>query len=193
MSNAPGDVDARHLGRLAAEQRAAGGLAGLGHAADDLGHEVGVERRCGDVVEEEQRARRLHEDVADAVVDDVHAGAADLAEAGGQLDLGADAVGRGHQHRVVHRQQGLGREGAAEAADAAHDLGAVGALDGRLQLGDGPVALVDVDAGGGVGAQRGAGRPPADVAPHLHALEARRRPSRRRRRRGPRPGRLRAR
>ena len=105
MSNAPGDVDAGHLGRLAAEQRAAGGLARRAHAADDLGDEVGVERRRGDVVEEEQRPGRLHEDVADAVVDDVHAGAADPAEAGGQLDLGADAVGRRHEDRVVHRQR----------------------------------------------------------------------------------------
>ena len=48
-------VDAGHLGRLAAEQRAAGGLARLGHAGDDLGDEVGVEHAGGDVVEEEQR------------------------------------------------------------------------------------------------------------------------------------------
>ena len=34
-----GRVDAGHLGRLAAEQRAAGGLARLGHPGDDLGDE----------------------------------------------------------------------------------------------------------------------------------------------------------
>ena len=72
---------------------------------DDLGDEVGVERAGGDVVEEEQRPGRLHEHVVDAVVDDVDADAADLAEAGGQLDLRADAVGRRDEHRVVHRQR----------------------------------------------------------------------------------------
>ena len=148
-----------------------GGLAGLGHAGDDVGHEVGVEHAGGDVVEEEQRRGRLHEHVVDAVVDDVGADAADRAEPGGQLDLGADAVGRGDEHGVVHRRQRLGRERAAEAADAAHDLGAVRALDGGPHLGDGAVALVDVDAGGGVRRERGAGRPPADVAADLHPLE----------------------
>ncbi len=125
-------VHAGHLRRLAAEQRAPGGLARLGHPGDDLGDEVGVELAGGDVVEEEQRPRRLHEHVVDAVVDDVHADAANPAEPGGQLDLGADAVGRGDEHGIVHRRDRLRREHAAEAADAAHDLGAVGPLDGSL-------------------------------------------------------------
>ena len=73
----------------------------------------------GDVVEEEQRPGRLHEHVVDAVVDDVGADAAVAAEPRGQLDLGADAVGRGDQHRLVHRRDRLAAERAAEAADAA--------------------------------------------------------------------------
>ena len=105
------------------------------------------------------------------MVDDVGADAADAAEAGGELDLRADAVGRGDEHRIVHRRDRLGREHPAEAADAAHDLGAVGAFDGSLHPGDGPVALVDVDTGVGVRAQRRARRPPPDVPAHLHALE----------------------
>ena len=80
MSNEPSGVDAGHLGGLAAEQRAPGGGAGLGHPADDLGDDLGVELAGGDVVEEEQRAGRLHEHVADAVVDDVVAEPADAAE-----------------------------------------------------------------------------------------------------------------
>ncbi len=143
----------------------------FGHPADDLGDDVGVERAGGDVVEEEQRTCRLHEHVADAVVDDVVAEAADATEPRRQLDLRADAVGRGDEDRVVHRRDRLRREGTAEAADAADDLGAVGAFDGMAHLGDGSVALGDVDAGGGVRRQDGARRPPADVAAVLHAGE----------------------
>ena len=66
------------------------------------------------------------------------ADAAHPPEAGGELDLGADAVGRGDEHRVVHRRDRLGREHPAEAADAADDLGAVGALDGRRASGRRP-------------------------------------------------------
>ena len=150
MSNEPVGVDARHLGRLAAEQRAAGGVAGLRHPADHLGDEVGVELARRHVVEEEQRPGGLHEHVADAVVDDVVAEPANPPERRGQLDLRADAVGGGDEDGVVHRRDRLGREGAAEAADAADDLGTVGPLDGVAHLLDGPVALDDVDAGRGV-------------------------------------------
>ena len=69
---------------------------------DDLGDEIGVELAGSDVVEEEQRARRLHEHVVDAVVDDVGTDAAQDPESGGKFDLGADAVRRGNQHGVVH-------------------------------------------------------------------------------------------
>ena len=63
------------------------------------------------------------------------------------------------------------REHAAEAADAAQHAVVVGGLDRGLHLGDRPRALVDVDAGFGVGAERGAERPPPDVAADLHAVE----------------------
>ena len=159
MSNAPGDVDAGHLGRLAAEQRAAGRLARLGHAADDVGDEVGVERAGGDVVEEEQRPGALHEHVADAVVDDVHADAADRPSRAASSTFVPTPSVEATRTGSSSRQRGLGAERAAEAADAAEHRGAVGALDARLELGDGPVALVDVDAGRGVRAERGARAP----------------------------------
>ena len=111
---------------------------------------VGVELAAGDVVEEEQRPGALHQHVVDAVVDDVGADAVVLAEASGQLDLGADAVGAGDEQRLVHVLQGGSAEHAAEAADALEHGGAVGALDGGLHLVDGAGAFVDVDAGRGV-------------------------------------------
>ena len=96
---------------------------------------LGVELAGGDVVEEEQRPRALHEHVVDAVVDDVDADAAVAAEPGGELDLGADAVGAGDEHRVVHRLERRGAERAAEAADAAQHRRAVRALDGGASSG----------------------------------------------------------
>ena len=49
----------------------------------------------------------------------------------GQLDLGADAVGGGHEHRVVHAASDVER--AAERADAREHRRRVGALDAGLQ------------------------------------------------------------
>src|SRR5688572_30889514 len=64
-----GDIDTRHLRRLAAEEGAAVLPAARGDAADDRLSDVGVEAAERDVVEKEQRARTLDEDVVDTVVD----------------------------------------------------------------------------------------------------------------------------
>ncbi len=101
-SNSPARVDARHLGRLAAQQRAAGRLAGRGRAAHHCGHHLRIQLAAGDVVQEEQWPRALHQDVVDAVVDDVVADRVVAAQRRGDLGLGAHAVGRGHQHRRRH-------------------------------------------------------------------------------------------
>ncbi len=61
------------LGRLAADQRAAGLLAAGGDALDHVGRDVDVELAAGEVVEEEQRLGALHEDVVDAHRDEVDA------------------------------------------------------------------------------------------------------------------------
>ena len=69
----PRQVDPRHLGRLAADQRAARLAAGLGRAGDDRGGDLRAHGGGGEVIEEEQRPRALDQDVVDAVVDDVFA------------------------------------------------------------------------------------------------------------------------
>ena len=60
-------VHARQLGRLAADQRAAGLTADLGGALDQLRDLLQVEPVRGDVVEEEERFRSGREHVVDAV------------------------------------------------------------------------------------------------------------------------------
>ena len=116
------------LGHLAADQRAAGLPAALGHALDQLLDVVGVELADGDVVEEEERLGALAHQVVDAHGHEVDA---DRVEAAGRLGderLGADPVGGGDEHRVavaVPRE----REQAAEPADVADDLGPEGGAD----------------------------------------------------------------
>ena len=132
---------------------------------------VRVELAAGHIVEEEEGAGTLYEHVVDAVVDDVGPDAPVTAEAGGELHLGAHSVGAGNQDGIVHRLDRGTAEGAAEAAHTAQHGWAMGAFHGRLHLGDGASAFVDVDAGRGVGLQLGTYCPPTDVAAHLHAGE----------------------
>ncbi len=63
----------------------------------------------------------------------------------GQTQLGADAVGAGHQHRVlVALGQGTER---AEAAQAAHHFRAQGSLGYRADALDQVITGIDVHAG----------------------------------------------
>ena len=62
-----GRVRPRHLRGLAADERAAELGAGPGEAGDDGLDADGVHLPEGDVVEEEERRRALHEDVVHAV------------------------------------------------------------------------------------------------------------------------------
>ncbi len=60
-------VDARQLGRLAADQRAAGLAADLGRALDELGDLLELDPVRGDVVEEKERLGAARDHVVDAV------------------------------------------------------------------------------------------------------------------------------
>ena len=94
-------IEPRHLRRLAADQGAADSLAGTRDAFDHGRRVVDVQLAAGVVVEEEQRLGALHDDVVDAHRDQVLADAGEEARVDGDLELGADAVGRGDQHRIL--------------------------------------------------------------------------------------------
>ena len=81
-------------------QRAAVLPARARDAGDDLLGDVRRQPAGRQVVEEEQRLGALDEDVVDAVVDEI--GADRVVPAGHErdLELGADAVGARHQHRL---------------------------------------------------------------------------------------------
>ena len=107
---------------------------------------VGVEPADGDVVEEEQRLGALAHDVVDAHGDEVDADGVEAAGGLGDERLGADAVGRRHQHRVAVAVAGEGEQ-PAEAADVADDLGPERRADVVLDALDRLLAGRDVDAG----------------------------------------------
>ena len=93
-------IHAGHLRGLAADQRAAGLAAAFGDAADDRRALVRIELAGREIVEEEQRLGALHDDVVDAHGDEIDADRVVLAGIDGDLELGADAVIGGHQHRI---------------------------------------------------------------------------------------------
>ena len=94
-------VEARHLGGLAAQQRAPVVLAAAGQPLDDLLRHVRRQASGRQVVEKEQRHRALHQDVVDAVIHEVHANGVVTTGHERDLQLGADAVGAGDQHRIA--------------------------------------------------------------------------------------------
>ena len=109
-------VEPRHLRRLAAEQRAAVLAARAGEPFHDLDGDVRIEAAGRQVVEEEERLRALHEDVVDAVVDEVRAdGAVDAAHER-DAQLRADAVGARDEHRIAVAARAEAEE-PAERAD----------------------------------------------------------------------------
>ena len=97
-----GRVEARHFGGLAADQRAAG-LAGSPPRcpATTVAPTSGSQLAAGEIVEEEQRLGALHHEVVDRHGDEVDADRVVQAGLDRDLDLGADAVGRGHQDRIL--------------------------------------------------------------------------------------------
>ena len=105
----------RHLGGLAPDQRAAGLPAALDDTFDHLAGGRRVELARRQIVQKEQRLRAVHQQIVDAHRDEIDAGDLVAAAAGGQLQLGADAIGRRDQEGIL--ESGLGQiEEAGEPA-----------------------------------------------------------------------------
>ncbi len=66
-------VEPGHLGRLAADERCARLAAALGDPLDDPPGGLDVERGGGEIVEEDQRLRTLHDEIVHAHGDEVDA------------------------------------------------------------------------------------------------------------------------
>ena len=141
-------VHAGHLCGLAADQRTTGLLAALGNALDDRRGDAGIELAGGVVIEEEQRLGAVDQHIVDAHRDQILAQPFDPSGFDTQPQLGADAIGAGHQHwLLVLLRQGHQR---AETTDAAEHFRPMGRLDDLLDVIDQRVAAIDIDAGIGV-------------------------------------------
>jgi hypothetical protein len=137
------------ISAVSADQGAAGELAALRDALDDIGRDLRVELAAGEIVEEEKRLRTLHQHIVRAHRHEINADGVVAAQREGELELGADAIGAGDKHRLLVLLRDLAQ--CAEAADAGqhfrpHRPARVG-LDGL----DERSARVYVDTGLGVG------------------------------------------
>ena len=113
-------VQPGHLGGLAADQGAAGLVAARGDAGDHLARLARIQLAGREVVQEEQRLCALHHEIVDAHRHQVDADRVMDAGLNGDLQLGADAIGAGDQHRIDEPRR-LQVEQRAKAAQAAHD------------------------------------------------------------------------
>jgi hypothetical protein len=143
-------IHARHLGRLAADQRRPGHAAAPGDAGEDRHARRRLELRRGEIVEEEQRLGTLDDEVVDAHRHEIDADSVEDAGVDGDPELRPDAIGRRHQDRVgVSRRREV--EEAAEPADLGIGAAPPGRPDDRLDRLDEGVAGVDIDPRIGIG------------------------------------------
>ena len=117
----PIGIEARHLGGLASDQRAAGFFAtpreAFDHRRDGIRHELPGR----DVVEKKKRPRALDQNIVDAVADQIVADR--VVDAGGKRDsqLGADSVSRRYEHGLFHLRE-VSAKHTAERTDLRHDV-----------------------------------------------------------------------
>ena len=126
-----GRHDARVFRGLATEEGGPGDPTAFGDAGDQLFEPRRFEFADGDVVEEEERLGTDAGEVVDQHRDEVDPDRVVASDLTRDVELGADAVGRGDEHRrrVLRRVEG---EQPAEAADAAQHLGPLRAGDDVL-------------------------------------------------------------
>ena len=148
-----GTVEPGHFGRFSAEQDAAGLLASCRDPADHVFRFPHVQGPAGVVVEKQQGARAVRQDIVRAHGHEVDADGFVLLEFLGQEQFGADSVRPADQHglRIILRQL----VESAESAEIAQDLFVEGLLRKRCEAFHQAVAGVDVDPGLPVG---GSGR-----------------------------------
>src|SRR5262249_54558617 len=130
-------VEARHLCRLAADERTLILRAGLRKALDNLVEDARLQLARAEVIEEKQRLGAQHRDVIDAVVDEVLTDGVVPIHRERELQFGTDAIGAGNEHWPaippdVQRKQTSESTNFAEHATAASRTKQLG--QGRFDL-----------------------------------------------------------
>ena len=137
---------ARVFGGLAADERAAGLHAALGHAGNERRDLLRLVLADGDVVEEEDGLCTAADDVVDAHGNAVDADGVVLVHQLRDALLRAHAVRARNEHGLAHTGE-IGRKQAAKAADIGHNAWDHGALDVLFHQLDALVAGLDIHAG----------------------------------------------
>ena len=148
-------VEAGHGGSLATQERTTRSAAALGDPRERLFRQVRVLLPHGEVVEEDQGFGPLHHQVVHDHRDAVDPHDIEAGEEGGELQLGADAVGSGDEDRFVVALGGL--EEAGEAPYGGEHLGPEGPASDILHPVDEAFVLFEVHAGASI-ARRARGR-----------------------------------
>ena len=137
-------VQPRHLGGLATQQRASVLTAAMRDACDDTFHDGRIELAECDVIQEVERYGTHHEDVVDAVVDEIPTHGIMHPGLDRHLQLRAHTVGARHEHgRTKARRH---TEHAAKAAEAPTRPWSPRRFDMRLDATLRVVGLVEIDA-----------------------------------------------
>jgi len=124
--------------------------AALRHAFDHACPDLGIELSTGEIVQEKQRFRPLHDEIVDRHGDEIDADRMMRAGFNRDLELGADTVGRGHQDRIGEAQA-LEVEQGAESADFCVRSRPRGRANQWLDQLHHAITGIDVDAGPGIG------------------------------------------
>ena len=143
-------IHAGHLGGLAADEGAAGLTATLRDSGDDALGGVDLELAGGVVVEEQQRLGALGEQVIDAHGDQIDSDPVMASGLDGDLQLGADAVGRSDDQRVLESGR-LEVEQGSETPQRSLCAGPAGRFGQRLDGVHQHLAGVDIHPRIGVG------------------------------------------
>jgi|GEM_PF-833421 len=138
-------IKPRHLGRLPADQRASSLPAPLGNAGDHGASRREVELVAGEIVEEEERLRSLHDEIVDRHGDEIDSDRAMHSGLDGDLDLGANPVIGCDQHRIAEAASFEVEESAEAAKRAVRARSGRGAGQ-RLDRFDERIARGDIDA-----------------------------------------------
>src|SRR5208282_2089103 len=142
-----GLVQSAELRRLAADQAHAGPGASASDALDDIEGDLFFELAAADVIEKEQRTRRMADDVVDAHRDAVDSDGVVTPGLKRDHELGPDAVGARDQHRRAHLARSVESDQRAESADSADHLGAGRGPGDRTEKRNQALLQRDIDAG----------------------------------------------
>tara|TARA_R110002126_G_scaffold97104_3_gene226608 strand:- start:1467 stop:2048 length:582 start_codon:yes stop_codon:yes gene_type:complete len=118
-------IHARHFRGLATDQGGSGLAAAFGDPGNNRAGRFDIELAGGVVIEEEQRLGALHDQIVHAHGNEVRANAGIVSGIDREAELGADAIGRGDENRILETG-GFRIEDTTKAAN-----GAIGARPDR--------------------------------------------------------------